>query len=348
LTATPAEIFWMDGEFVRSSDAKVSVLSHALHYGTGVFEGIRAYHRLDNVYIFRLKEHMERLKDSATIYFMDLKYSVEDLCSATVELIARNEMLCQTYIRPIVFRGFGGIGLDPMKAPTHVAICPFKFESYFENQKSGLDVCVSSWRRISDVSTPPMAKACGHYLNSVVARVEAKLNGYDEAILLDTNGFVSEGTGENIFIVKDGKLATPPLSASILNGVTRDTVISLASEMRVVLVERNIARAELYTCDEAFFTGTAVEIMPIFSIDRRQIGDGKMGTLTAGIKALFNKVIEGRVEKYNSWLTPVYATSVEKAQSDLATGLEDSCKPRVDSVREKFVMSLWNETLPQW
>jgi len=348
LTATPAEIFWMDGKFVRGSDAKVSVLSHTLHYGTGVFEGIRAYHRLDNVYVFRLKEHMERLKDSATIYFMDLKYSVEDLCSATVELIARNEMRCQTYIRPIVFRGFGGIGLDPMKAPTHVAICPFKFESYFENQKSGLDVCVSSWRRISDVSTPPMAKACGHYLNSVVARVEAKLNGYDEAILLDTNGFVSEGTGENIFIVKDGKLATPPLSASILNGVTRDTVIKLASEMRVQLVERNIARAELYTCDEAFFTGTAVEIMPIFSIDRRQIGDGKMGTLTAGIKALFNKVMEGRVEKYTSWLTPVHATSVEKAQSDPATGLEDGLKPRVDSVREKFVMSFWNETLPQW
>jgi len=338
----------MDGGFVRGSDAKVSVLSHALHYGTGVFEGIRAYHRLDNVYVFRLREHMERLKDSSRIYFMDLKYSVDDLCSTTVELIARNEMRCNTYIRPIVFRGFGGIGLDPTKAPTHVAICPFKFESYFGSEKTGLDVCVSSWRRISDVSTPPMAKACGHYLNSVVARVEAKLNGYDEAILLDTSGFVSEGTGENIFIVKDGKLVTPPLSASILNGVTRDTVIKLASEMRIQLVERNIARAELYTCDEAFFTGTAVEIMPIFSIDKRKIGNGEVGTLTAEIKALFNKLIEGRVEKYNSWLTPVYTTSAEKAQSNPATAIEGDLKPKVDSVREKFVMSFWNETLPQW
>lgn len=348
MTVIPAEIFWLDGEFVRSNDARVSVLSHALHYGTGVFEGIRAYRRPDNVYIFRLKEHMERLKDSAKIYFMDLKYSVGDLCSATVELIAWNEMRCQTYIRPIVFKGFSGIDLNPSKAPTHVAICPFKFESYFENEKSGLDVCVSSWRRISDVSTPPMAKACGHYLNSVVAKVEANLNGYDEAIFLDSNGFVSEGTGENIFIVKDGKLITPPLSASILIGVTRDTVMELASEMCVQVVERNIARAELYTCDEAFFTGTAVEIIPIFSIDRRQIGDGKIGTLTARIKAFFNKVIEGKVEKYNSWLTPVYATSLVKAQSDSSTAIEDHRKSQVDPVREKFIMSFSKETLPQW
>jgi branched-chain amino acid aminotransferase len=338
----------MDGEFLKSNDARVSVLSHALHYGTGVFEGIRAYHRSDNVYVFRLKEHMERLKDSAKIYFMDLKNSVEDLCSATVESIARNEMRCQTYIRPIVFKGFGGIDLNPTKAPTHVAICPFKFESYFENQKSGLDICVSSWRRISDVSTPPMAKACGHYLNSVVAKVEANLNGYDEAILLDSNGFVSEGTGENIFVVEDGKLVTPPLSASILNGVTRDTVMKLASEMCLQVVERNIARAELYTCDEAFFTGTAVEIMPILSIDRRQIGDGKMGALTGRIKAFYNKVIEGNVEKYNSWLTPVYTSPAKEAGSEPAIATVSGWTPKADPVKEKFVMSFWNETLPQW
>jgi len=316
LTVTPAEIFWMDGEFVRSSDAKVSVLSHALHYGTGVFEGIRAYAHSENVYIFRLKEHMERLKNSAKICYVDLKNSVDDLCSATVELIAKNEMRCQTYIRPIVFKGFGGIDLNPLKVPTHVAICLFKFESYFE--KSGLDTCVSSWRRISDVSTPPMAKACGHYLNSAIAKAEAFLNGYDEAILLDSNGFVSEGTGENIFIVKDGELVTPPPTASILNGITRDTVIRLASEMRVQVVERNIARAELYTCDEAFFTGTAVEIMPILTIDKRQIGDGKMGTLTGRIKAFFSTVTSGNIEKYSSWLTPVYATLDKEARSDPA------------------------------
>jgi len=342
LTVTPAEIFWMDGEFVRSSDAKVSVLSHALHYGTGVFEGIRAYAHSENVYIFRLKEHMERLKNSAKICYVDLKNPVDDLCSATVELIARNEMRCQTYIRPIVFKGFGGIDLNPLKVPTHVAICLFKFESYFE--KSGLDVCVSSWRRISDVSTPPMAKACGHYLNCAVAKVEANLNGYDEAILLDTNGFVSEGTGENIFIVKDGKLVTPPLSASILNGVTRDTVMNLASEMCVQVVERNIARAELYTCDEAFFTGTAVEIMPILTIDRRQIGDGKMGALTERIKTFYNKVIAGNVEKYNSWLTPVYASSVKEARTEPAITAETSLKHEVDPVLEKFEMSFWRET----
>lgn len=344
MTVTPAEIFWMDGEFVKSNDARVSVLSHALHYGTGVFEGIRAYHRSDNVYVFRLKEHMERLKNSAKIYFIDLKYSVDDLCSATVESIARNEMRCHTYIRPIVFKGLGGIDLNSTKAPTQVAICLFKFESYFENQKSGLDVCVSSWRRISDVSTPPMAKACGQYLNSAVAKVEANLNGYDEAILLDSNGFVSEGTGENIFIVEDGKLITPPLSSSILNGVTRDTVMKLASEMCVQVVERNMARAELYTCDEAFFTGTAVEIMPILSIDRRQIGDGKMGALTGRIKAFYSKVIAGNVEKYNSWLTPVYACSVKEARGEAAVAIESSWKPRVDPVLEKFEMSFWRES----
>ena len=316
MTVTPAEIFWMDGEFVRSSDAKVSVLSHALHYGTGVFEGIRAYAHSENVYIFRLKEHIERLKNSAKICYVDLKNSVDDLCSTTVELIARNEMRCQTYIRPIVFKGIGGIDLNPVKVPTHVAICLFKFESYFE--KSGLDTCVSSWRRISDVSTPPMAKACGHYLNSAIAKAEACLNGYDEAILLDSNGLVSEGTGENIFIVKDGKLVTPPPTASILNGITRDTVIKLASEMHVQVVERNIARAELYTCDEAFFTGTAVEVMPILTIDKRQIGDGEMGVLTERIKAFFSEVTSGNVEKYSSWLTPVYATLVKEARSDPA------------------------------
>jgi len=344
MEATPAEIFWLDGKFVRSSDARISVVSHALHYGTGVFEGIRAYARSDNVYIFRLREHMERLKDSAKIYFIDLKYSVDELCSITVELIAKNEMRCQTYIRPIAFKGFGGIGLDPMKAPTQVAICPFKFDSYFGNQKGGLDVCVSSWRRISDASTPPMAKACGHYVNSAVARVEANLNGYDEAILLDSNGFVSEGTGENIFIVEDGELVTPPLSASILNGVTRDTVIKLASEMGIHVIERNIARAELYTCDEAFFTGTAVGVMPILSIDRRQIGDGKVGALTERVKVFYSKVVEGDVEKYSSWLTPVYTSSAKEASGDPATATVSNWNPKVNPILEKFEMSFWRET----
>ena len=343
MTGAPAEIFWMDGEFVKSGDARVSVLSHALHYGTGVFEGIRAYARPDNLCIFRLKEHMKRLKDSAKIYFMDLKYSVDELCSVTVESLAKNEMRCHTYVRPIAFKGFGGINLNPLSAPTHVAICPFKFESYFKSQKRGLDVCVSSWRRISDVSTPPMAKACGQYLNSVLARVEASLNGYDEAILLDSNGFVSEGTGENIFIVEDGKLVTPPSSSSILNGVTRDTVIQLASEMCIQMVERNIARAELYTCDEAFFTGTAVEIMPILTIDRRQIGDGKMGVLTERIKTFYSKVTAGEVQKYNSWLTPVYASSIKEAPSEPAIATS-AWKPKNDPVLEKFEMSFWRES----
>ncbi len=342
MTVTPAEIFWMDGEFVRSSDARVPILSHALHYGTGVFEGIRAYAHSGNLYVFRLKEHMKRLEDSARIYFIDLKYSVDELCSATVELLAKNELRCHTYIRPIAFKGFGGIDLNPVKAPTHLAICPLKFESYFENQKGGLNVCISSWRRISDVSTPPMAKACGQYLNSVVARVEAYLNGYDEAILLDSNGFVSEGTGENIFLVEDGKLVTPPSSASILNGITRDTVIHLASEMQVEVIERNVARAELYTCDEAFFTGTAVEIMPILTIDKRQIGDGKMGALTGRVKAFFKKVMSGNVEKYRSWLTPVYNHPVKEPRGEPAT--VSSWKPKVDPVLEKFEMSYWRES----
>jgi len=284
--------------------ANVPILTHALHYGTAVFEGIRAYKTDSGLSIFRLKDHMRRLKGSAHVYLMDLPYSESELCEATTTLLAKNEMHDSAYIRPIAFKAEGGINLDYREVPTWVAIVAFSFNKYHE--KEGLDVCVSSWRRTGEPSVPSLAKASGHYINAVLARVEAAQNGFDEAIFLDHRGFVSEGTGENIFIVRNGTLHTPPLSAAILEGITRDTVRTIAQDQDLKVQERDIARAELYTCDEAFFTGTAVEISPIVSIDRRKIDDGNPGPVTRKVQKLFSNVVSGNNRQYDHWLTPVY------------------------------------------
>ncbi len=243
----------------------------------GVFEGIRAYGVGDDVLVFRLKDHLKRMAESAKIYTFELPYSQEELQDATLQLIEKNDFHSSLYIRPIVFKGVGGINLDARATPTSVSIIAFPYEKYFDETKIGLDVCVSTWRRVGEPAVPAMAKACGHYINSVLARTEAGQAGFDEALFLDANGNVSEGTGENIFLVKDGQISTPTFASDILNGITRQTIISLIHDLSMRLEERSVRRAELYTCDEAFFTGTAAEVAPILSIDRKLVGNGKEG-----------------------------------------------------------------------
>jgi branched-chain amino acid aminotransferase len=235
---------------------------------------------------------------------MDIPYSQDDLCTATIELLKKNNIRETCYIRPLVYRGFGVIGLNPIKSPVKTAIAAFPFGKYLGTE--GVNCCVSSWRRISSSALPPEAKACGNYINSVLAKLEAIQNGFDEAILLDQYGYVSEGSGENIFIVRDNVIYTPPISSSILEGITRDSVFKIASDLGYRVVERIITRAELYICDEAFFSGTAAEITPIVKIDHRIIGDGKIGPVAEKIRTEFFRIVEGKNEKYRHWLTPVY------------------------------------------
>ncbi len=297
---------WMSGSLVPYAEAKVSILTHTLHYGTGVFEGIRAYPGDDNVYVFRMREHFVRILNSAKVYQFNTKYTVEDLCEATIEVLRRNEIRGSAYIRPIIYVGSrpGGIELGYTGFPVEAAIIVFPFEAYFD--KAALRVCVSQWRRISEQSLPPQAKACGNYLNSSLAKYEAKMNGFDEAILLDSNGSVSEGSGENIFIVRDGRLATPPTSSSILEGVTRESVTHIIEDLGLHLTERAVARAELYTCDELFFTGTAAGVTPVIEVDRRPVGNGEVGQITSSIRDEYDKAVYGKSKKYAHWLTPVY------------------------------------------
>jgi len=301
---------WMNGEFVEWEMANVPILTHALHYGTAVFEGARAYKTRNGLSVFRLREHIRRLKASAHAYLMDLPYSESELCQATTALLAKNETHESAYIRPIAFKAVGGINLDFTEVPTWVAIVAFPYNKYY--QKEGLDVCVSSWRKTGEPSVPSLAKASGHYINAVLAKVEAAQNGFDEAILLDHRGLVSEGTGENIFIVKHETLHTPPLSAGILEGVTRDTLRIIADDHSLKLQERDIARSELYSCDEAFFTGTAVEISPILSIDKRKIGEGRPGPVTRQVQKLYSEIVTGEDGRYDHWLTRVYPEASSK------------------------------------
>jgi branched-chain amino acid aminotransferase len=302
----PAKFVWLNGEIVPWDKATVHVFTHALHYGTGVFEGIRAYSVGDEVLVFRLKDHIRRMAESAKIYTFDLPYGEDELCDAVLELIEKNDFHSSLYIRPIAFKGVGGINLDARATPTSVSIIAFPYEKYFDESKLGLDVCVSSWRRLGEPAVPAMAKACGHYINSVLARTEAAEAGFDEALFLDGNGNVSEGTGENIFITKDGLISTPTSASDILIGITRQTVISLIHDLGMPLVERSIRRAELYTCDEAFFTGTAAEVAPILGIDRKTVGNGKPGEITIRLRDEFERVVTGINEKYRKYLTSVY------------------------------------------
>ena len=302
----PAKYVWLDGEIVPWEKATVHVFTHALHYGTGVFEGIRAYKVDEEVLVFRLKDHIKRMAESAKIYNFDMPFSEEEICDATLELIRKNDFHSSLYIRPIAFKGVGGINLDARATPTSCSIIAFPYQKYFDAAKPGLDVSVSTWRRLGEPAVPAMAKACGHYINSVLARTEAAEQGCDEALFLDSNGNVSEGTGENLFIVKNGLISTPGAASDILYGITRSTVINLIKDNQMTLVERPIARAELYTADEAFFTGTAAEVAPILTIDRKKIANARPGPISLRLADEYGRVVTGANEKYHNYLTPVY------------------------------------------
>lgn len=299
------EFIWFDGKYVKWEDATVPVVTHALHYGTSVFEGIRGYATSDNIYIFRLLEHMKRLHRSASVYSFKMNYPANELSEAAVNLLKKNQMKSSCYIRPVTFVGNHGIDLNvTMDSPTHTILISFPFAKYFQGE--GISVCVSSWRRINDSSMPPIAKASGNYLNSILATQECKRNGYDESILLDTEGHVSEASGENIFLVRNNKISTPFAADSALEGITRDTAITLAKDLGYEFAERPISRSELYIADEIFLTGTAAEIIAVTSVDGHAIGNGEEGPVTNSIREVYDKVVLGGLKDYREWLTPVW------------------------------------------
>jgi branched-chain amino acid aminotransferase len=301
-----AELIWMNGEFVPWEEARVHVLTHGLHYGTGVFEGIRAYETPRGTAIFRHRDHLDRLLRSAQLYYMPVPYTLEELRAVTHELITRNG-LASCYIRPVVFRGYGQMGLYPLDAPVEVSIAVWGWGAYLgeESKRHGVRAKVSSWRRISSDSLIPHAKACGQYLNSVLAKIETHKAGYEEAILLDDAGNVSEGSGENIFIVREGVVATPPPDADILDGINRRSAIRIARDLGYQVVERDIARAELYLADEVFLTGTAAELVPVREVDDHPVGGGEPGQITRDVQAVFEDALYGRAERYGDWLDVV-------------------------------------------
>ena len=299
------EFVWFDGKFVKWEEAKVPVFTHALHYGTAVFEGIRAYAANGNLYVFRLQDHMERLHRSAGVYSIDSEFSVSQLCRATTDLLKRNGMKESCYIRPLTFVGLHGIDLNVTDgSPTHTVILTFPFARYFKGE--GIKACVSSWRRIHDSTTPPLAKAAGNYLNSVLATQESRRNGYDESILLDMSGNVSEASGENIFIVRNGRIYTPFFAESALEGITRATAITLAKELGYEVIERPISRTELYLADEIFLTGTAAEIVAVTSVDGHDVGSGKEGPISKNVRETYAKVVSAGSKKHMDWLSPVW------------------------------------------
>jgi branched-chain amino acid aminotransferase len=298
-----ADLIWLNGEFVAWEDAKVHVLTHGLHYGTGVFEGIRCYETEHGPAVFRHRDHLDRLERSARLYYMPMPYSGEQLREVTHELIARNG-LRSCYIRPLVYRGYGQLGLNPLDLPVEVAIALWEWGAYLgeESKLSGIRAKVSSWRRISPDSLIPHAKASGQYLNSVLAKVESVKAGYDEAILLDDHGHVCEGSGENIYVVRDGQIVTPPQTASILDGINRKSIIVIARDLGYEVVERDLARAELYLADEVFLSGTAAELVPVREIDDHAIGGGEPGEITRVLQGAFEDALHGRTDRYHEWL----------------------------------------------
>ncbi len=303
MTVQKTPYIWFNGQLVHWEQATVHVLAHAIHYGSSVFEGIRCYETPRGPAVFRLTPHIRRLFDSAKVYRMEIPYSQEQLISATKETVRANG-LRSAYIRPVVLRGYGTIGLDPTNNPVEVAIAAVEWGKYLgaEAMEQGVNVCVSSWNRFAPNTMPALAKAGGNYLNSQLVRLEASRHGYSEGIALDASGYVSEGSGENIFVVRDGIVLTPPVSASILNGITRDTVLHILREMGVEVREQNIPRELLYVADELFFTGTAAEVTPVRSVDGIVVGEGRRGPLTTEVQATFFSFVQGERDDVNGWL----------------------------------------------
>ena len=297
------EFIWFNGKLVPWDEAQLHVLAHVVHYGSSFFEGLRCYETPRGTAIFRLTPHMRRLIDSARIYRTELPYSLEQLVAAVKETVRANGLKAG-YIRPVVYRGYGEIGVNPLNNPVELAIATIEWGKYLgaEAMEQGVDVCVSSWNRFAPNTMPAMAKAGGNYMNSQLIKMEALANGYAEGIALDSNGQVSEGSGENLFLVRDGVAYTPPAGASILSGITRDTVITLLGELGVELRQQVIPREMLYVADELFFTGTAAEVTPIRSVDRMTVGKGRRGPVTSAVQAAFFEVVQGEREDRYGWL----------------------------------------------
>ena len=297
---------WFNGEFVPWDEAQIHVMSHALHYGSSVFEGIRAYNTANGTAVWLLDGHVKRLFDSAKIYRMEIPYSFDEVKEAILETIRVNKHE-SCYIRPIAFRGYGEIGVDPRGCPVDVVIATIEWGRYLGQEaiEQGVDVCVSSWRRMAPDTFPALAKSGANYANSQLMKLDAVGNGYVEAIALDVAGYVSEGSGENLFMVRDGILITPPLSFSVLGGLTRGAVMTLAKDLGLPAQEQAIPRELLYIADEVFFTGTAAEITPIRSIDKVTIGAGRRGPITERLQVEFFGITEGEIPDRHGWLTPV-------------------------------------------
>lgn len=305
MTLPLSKYVWFDKKYVLTEKAKVPITTHAIHYGTSIFEGIRAYWNGKNLHVFRLDEHVKRFRRSGQYYNISLNYSDKIISDAIIGICKKNNIKKSCYIRPFYFIGDYGINLHVTeKAPTHVAIFTFPFGDLFN--KNGITAGVVSWRKFSDISTPTQAKMGGNYLNSIIATQEAKRNGFDEAILLDHNGNVSEAPGENIFIVRDGQLLTPSLTSSALEGITRDAIIKIAKDLDIDFIERDILRSELIISDEIFLTGTAAEITPIISMDSKKIGNGKPGSITKKMMQEYSDIVMNKNDDYAQWLTSVY------------------------------------------
>ncbi len=298
------EKIWRNGKLIAWDEATIHVMSHVVHYGSAVFEGVRCYKLPSGPAIFRAQEHMQRLLDSGKIYRMEVPYSCQQLVDATAEVIRVNGAW-PCYIRPIVFRGYGEMGVNPLAAPIEVFIANFPWGKYLATGDEGVDVCVSSWTRMAPNTLPAMAKAAANYMNSQLMKMEAITNGYTEGIALDATGYVSEGSGENLFLVRQGRLWTPPTGNSVLPGITRASVIQIAQDLGIEVVEQMIPREMLYIADEVFFTGTAAEVTPIRSVDKIRVSDGKVGPITRRIKNEFFGIVEGTLPDRHKWFTAV-------------------------------------------
>jgi len=306
---------WFNGEFVANEDAQIHVLSHVVHYGSSVFEGIRCYHTDDGPAVFRLEKHMQRLIDSAKIYRMEIPYTVDELCDASLETI-RQSGLPSCYIRPVVFRGQGPMGVNPLQNSVETVIAVWEWGAYLgpEALQEGVDVQVASWQRMAPNTTPALAKAGGNYLNAALVKMDAVLQGYAEGIMLSTNGFLAEGSGENLFLIKGDTIYTAPVGLSILPGITRDAILTLAEERGYTIEEKSIPREALYIADELFFTGTAAEVTPIRSVDKYTIGSGTRGPITTELQEAFFDVVH-RGNDPHGWLTPVDMPVAEEADA---------------------------------
>ena len=295
---------WHNGTLIPWDDANIHVMSHVVHYGSSVFEGVRCYAPASGPAIFRAQEHAQRLIDSAKVYRIDVDFTRDEIVKAMCDVVAHNGVW-PCYIRPVVLRGYGEVGVNPFNSPTEVYVVNYPWGKYLTSEESGCDVCVSSWTRLAPNTLPAMAKSGANYMNSQLIKMEAIVNGYSEGIALDANGFVSEGSGENVFIVRNGVLQTAPLGNSVLPGITRDSVLQIARDLNIPIIEQMIPREMLYNSDEAFFTGTAAEVTPIRSVDKIKIGKGTMGPITKALQREFYAVVRGEKADRHQWLTAV-------------------------------------------